>query len=398
MLFEHAPHAYLVTDLAGVIRAANHAAAQLLAQNPRFVLSRPLASYIPREARRAFRIELNRLAALTTFAAPAELEVSMQPRGGDPVTARASVVRLIDPHTGSGTLLWMFHDVRHGPPEAESARADAIAELTRAKAALEAANQEVLARLEQEHELRLALERADNAKARFFAVLSHELRTPLQAIFGYTELLASEQSGPLTDVQREFLQRMERSQRHLLDIVNSILDFEKMVHGSPIEPELGPVPVGEVLAGLDALMRQLMDDRGITFDVQRPVPELVAVADRALVQQVLVNLLANAAKFTPRSGHVRLEARRASETRVAIAVRDTGRGIPADRLDQIFEPFVQIDTCDTQRGVGLGLAISRTIARRLHGELTVASTEGMGSEFTLTLPLAARDQRGAATT
>lgn len=249
------------------------------------------------------------------------------------------------------------------------------------------ANRETLVLLHREQRARHALERAEGAKAHFFTVLSHELRTPLQAIVGYTELLARELGTSLTSTQREFLRRIEQSEQHLLSLVSNVLDFERMTRGTPMRMEMGPVPVREVLEVIAVMASTLAAEKGLTLDVEWAEPDLVALGDRAMVQQVLVNLLTNAVKFTPTGGHIEVSATRADE-RVVISVCDTGRGVPAEKLEHIFEPFVQVADADTRHGSGLGLAISRNIARALGGDLVAESEPGKGARFVLTLTAA----------
>jgi signal transduction histidine kinase len=229
-------------------------------------------------------------------------------------------------------------------------------------------------------------EAANQAKSDFLATMSHELRTPLNAIAGYTELLEMELRGPITDEQREDLRRIRRSQRHLLALVNDVLNFARLDSGH-LDYDIGPVPLAETLAAVEAMVAPQLQAKGLTYALELPPAALIALADREKVQQIVVNLLSNAVKFTPSGGRIAV-ACNDERTAVAITVRDSGRGIPADKLELIFEPFVQVERALTREteGSGLGLAISRQLARAMNGDLTVVSELGAGSTFTLTLP------------
>jgi signal transduction histidine kinase/PAS domain-containing protein len=239
--------------------------------------------------------------------------------------------------------------------------------------------------LQAEHAAREAAEEANRAKTQFLATMSHELRTPLNAIAGYAELLRLGLRGPTTPEQREDLDRIMRSQRHLLSVINDILNFARLEAGH-VEYRVAEVAVSELLGDLESLIRPQLAAKRLEFSCE-PVPDDVIVrADAEKVQQVLLNLLANAVKFTAAGGQVRVECEY-DESRVYVRVIDTGIGIPVDRRGAIFEPFVQLHRTLAQpaEGTGLGLAISRDLARGMGGELTVESEPGRGSTFTLVL-------------
>jgi signal transduction histidine kinase len=230
-------------------------------------------------------------------------------------------------------------------------------------------------------------EAANQAKTQFLAVMSHELRTPLNAIGGYAELLDMGLRGPVTAQQREDLARIRRSQRHLLALVNDVLNFARVESGA-VQYDVQSVPLGVALAGLEAMVGPQMAAKGLAYRYDPPPAELRVRADPDKLPQIVLNLLSNAIKFTPAGGTVRVSCD--AEERVArVRVSDTGRGIPADHLDEIFEPFVQVDRglTRTAEGTGLGLAISRDLARAMGGDLTVESEVGKGSTFTLELPV-----------
>jgi PAS domain S-box-containing protein len=239
------------------------------------------------------------------------------------------------------------------------------------------------------HEAQLArteAEAANKAKMDFLAVMSHELRTPLNSIGGYAELIEMGLRGPVTGAQREDLNRIRRSQRHLLGLINDLMNFAKLETGH-VELSLTRVSVNEVLAVLDALTEPQVTAKGIQYHSSRCDPDIHVWADREKTHQILINLVSNAVKFTRSNGSIGVQCGTDGDF-VRFRVMDTGEGIPPEKLASIFEPFVQVKTGFTREheGVGLGLAISRDLARMMHGDLTVASALGAGSTFTLNLP------------
>jgi signal transduction histidine kinase len=239
-----------------------------------------------------------------------------------------------------------------------------------------------------EQSARSDAEAANRAKTEFLAMMSHELRTPLNAIAGYTELMELGISGPVSDMQREQLGRIRRSQRHLLGIIEDLLDLSRLEHGIPADIELGRVAVHETLGGLEALIAPQLRARNLTYIYNPAVGELVAYGNRARIEQIVLNLLSNAIKYTAPGGRVGLSSG-VHGGRVEIRVSDTGHGIPREKLDSIFEPFtrLEMDLTRNTEGTGLGLAISRHLARAMLGDLTARSDIGRGSIFTLTLPV-----------
>ena len=240
------------------------------------------------------------------------------------------------------------------------------------------------ARAEAE-EARADAEAANRAKSEFLAMMSHELRTPLNAIGGYAELMEMGIRGPVTPPQVEDLRRIQASQRHLLGLVNEVLNYARIETGT-VRYDMADVPLASVVASVEPLVAPQLAAKGLTFTVVPCPAGLVARADREKVRQVLLNLLSNAIKFTDPGGRVSVECS-ADDNHALLRVRDSGIGIPTAELGRIFEPFVQVNASltRTHEGTGLGLAISRDLARGMGGELTVESRSGVGSTFTLVL-------------
>ncbi|CAN5832781.1 hypothetical protein BH23GEM5_BH23GEM5_26480 [soil metagenome] len=230
-------------------------------------------------------------------------------------------------------------------------------------------------------------EEANRSKSQFLANMSHELRTPLNAIGGYAELIELGIRGPVTEQQIEDLGKIKRAQYHLLGLINDVLNFAKLEAGR-VEFDITDVPLEAALADVEILITPQARAKGIHYHRRADDPEMTVRADRDKMQQIVLNLLSNAVKFTDTGGEISI----AWETReggVDVHVRDTGHGIPPEKLGSMFEPFVQVDPdlTRTNHGTGLGLAISRELARSMGGNLTAQSTPGEGSTFTLRLPI-----------
>lgn len=243
--------------------------------------------------------------------------------------------------------------------------------------------------------LKVKAESASQAKSLFLGMMSHELRTPLNAIGGYVDLIDMELHGPVTAAQHQDLGRIRTNQRYLTGLITDLLNLTRVGSGH-LTYRLGDIVAAEMLAASVALVQPLISQRHLFYDGIVCKDDIVARGDREKVIQILVNLLSNAIKFTAPGGRIGI-ACEATAQAVLIRVRDTGIGIPEEKLSVIFEPFVQVKggTLSPEAGVGLGLSISRSLARNMDGDLTVESTLGEGACFTLSLPLSSPALRSA---
>ena len=234
------------------------------------------------------------------------------------------------------------------------------------------------------------LDEANRAKANFLATMSHELRTPLNAIGGYVELIELGVRGPVTDDQRRDLERVRYNQRHLLSLIGNILDFTRL-DAQKLPIAIGEVRVDRAAAAVLTSVAPLLDEKSLRRECRGCESAVVVRADPARLDQILLNLVSNAVRFTPPGGVITVDVSE-RDALASIVVADTGIGIPPEKLGVIFEPFVQIDSGLTRTvgGTGLGLTISRALARAMGGDLTAASDGATGARFTLTLPLAKR--------
>jgi signal transduction histidine kinase len=286
--------------------------------------------------------------------------------------------------------------------EGEPAHLASLRDITDRRRAAERA-----AQLERERAARARAEAASQAKSEFLATMSHELRTPLNAIIGYAELLDLRIAGALAEEHRQQLARIRDSARHLLGLVNEVLDLAKDEAGR-LQLTCGPAAAADVVDAAVALVQPAAESRALSLTrvEEAGAPPIVYHGDEDRVRQILVNLLSNAVKFTPAGGRVTItygSADAASDDTprpgggpwVYISVADTGQGIPKEQLARIFDPFVQVEGGHTRPtdGSGLGLTISRRLARLMQGDIIVRSEVGVGSTFTVWLPAARPDAR-----
>ena len=266
----------------------------------------------------------------------------------------------------------------------------AIRQLQEQAVELEVQTDELYATTMQLEERTEAAEAANKTKVSFLSMMSHELRTPLNAIGGYSELIALGVRGPISPEIASDVARIQRASRHLLSLISDILDFTHLDAGQ-VTYDIDTIRINDILEQAAELLLTQIADAGIVFQQDDCLAaNCMVTADRDKLRQIVLNLLTNAIKFTSEGGSVTLSANHDDDI-IRIHVADTGRGIPESEQARIFEPFVQLDrdrTPSRNQGVGLGLAISRQLARGMNGDLSVTSKVGLGSTFTITLQAA----------
>ena len=363
------------------VEMANDAYCQLVGF--REIVGHPLAEAVPEVAEQGYIRILDRVFRTGESFVGTELPITLQRSPGAPPEERLVTFvyqALTEPDgTRSGVFV-------HGVDMTEQVHARKELESVRAEA----------------EEARHRAEEANMVRTQFLTMMSHELRTPLNAIGGYAQLMEMGVRGPVTREQREDLARIQAAQQHLLGLINSVLNFARLEAGH-VHYDMADVPLVASLQDVEALVAPQMLAKGLTYRLEPgpatgPEGRPIAVrADAEKLRQIMVNLLTNATKFTRPGGRVtvtvspRVEsAKEGGPGTVAVLVADTGIGIARSRLESIFEPFVQVNRRLTSpdEGVGLGLAISRDLARAMGGDLTAESTLGVGSTFTLVLPRA----------
>jgi PAS domain S-box-containing protein len=252
-------------------------------------------------------------------------------------------------------------------------------------ASLAASTRELQELNEELHRRQMELERAMTARSRFYASMSHELRTPINAVLGYSTLLLERIYGPLNEKQTEGIERTQKAARHLLELVNDVLDLSKIEAGK-IDLRLQPVDFPGLIEDLFVTVRPLADEHGSELSLDhRAAKPVRIISDPRRLRQILLNLVSNAIKFG--SGKpITVASSPTPDGGVAIEVTDHGEGISPDDQERIFHEFVQLGKTQLQNGTGLGLPISRRLAELLHGSLTVDSAVGKGSTFRLELP------------
>ena len=276
-----------------------------------------------------------------------------------------------------GLVLWSARVLR----DTDKERIDLLALEMEARAHAEWA-------LKEAEEARSDAERANNSKTDFLAVMSHELRTPLTAIMGYEELLSDGITGPVTELQRQQLGRINASARHLLGLIDEILTFARVDIGRE-RVRWESMSINHTLGDAAALVEPMAAAKDIKFVVELLDEDQAIQTDGTKFRQMLVNLLSNGIKFTDK-GEVRVNCV-VSNANLEVRIADTGVGIAAENIENVFEPFWQAEQTATRRtgGTGLGMSVTRKLARLLGGDVTVASRPGAGTTFLLTLPMKA---------
>jgi len=312
------------------------------------------------------------------------------PRTGEPMPVEAIAGKVLSEHGELTAVVTILHDRREA---LEKARL--YSQLQVAADELERKIQAATADIAQQNELlrrqAIELEQASALKSQFLANMSHEFRTPLNAMLGYTSMLLQGVAGALEPPVKRQLGRIESNGRHLLTIINEILDISRIEAGRmPLQISTFKVPdlVSEVKAELEPIIMQ----RKLSVTIEMPRDLVPLTSDRQKVKQILLNLLSNALKFTHQGGVTIAGRRNARDRTMTLSVSDTGIGIAQADQDRIFEDFRQLDNSPTRAygGTGLGLSICRRLAQMLDGRISVQSQVGKGSTFTLTLPTKGR--------
>jgi PAS domain S-box-containing protein len=398
-LFELAPDAYLVTDAAGVVQEANRAAAVLFHIPRGFLGGKPLVVFVDPEARRVFRDGIDRVCAAGVVE---HWEMQLRPRYGRSVHVSVAATCSRDARGNVATIRWILRDISEQRRATDRTRAITVSVERRVAERTANLEQMLMARdariavleaeLAAESEARAKAEGIAARRADLLATLSHEIRTPLHASQGYLELLELSDAGTLTPEQRGYLTRMQHCQAFLVTVLQGVLALSRLEHGAS-DLELGDVSVDAVLSTILPLVEPQVLEKGIRYERRCGDPSVMVHADAEKLQQIALNLVTNAIKFTPAGGLVAVSWEAYGDA-VSIRVRDTGSGIRAADVERIFEPFVQGANVPSGAppGVGLGLAISRQLARLMGGDLTVVSALGQGSAFTLRLPRGSRGE------
>jgi PAS domain S-box-containing protein len=308
--------------------------------------------------------------------------LSARRANGDTFPIEASVSLLTSPRDTTYTLI--VRDVSERVRHEEMLRQQAVS-LANTMSELKALNDEL-------NERQQDLERAMTARSRFYASMSHELRTPINAVLGYSTLLLENIYGPLNEKQREGIERTHKAAKHLLELVNDVLDLSKIEAGK-IDLRLQPVSFPSLIEDLFVTVRPLADQYGSTLRIEHTGEAIRIVSDPRRVRQILLNLLSNAIKFG-RGKPIRVVLARREDNGVVVEVIDEGEGIAPDDQERIFQEFVQLGKTQLTEGTGLGLPISRRLAELLRGSLAVQSEPGRGSTFRLSLPATAERANG----
>lgn len=356
-LFELAPDGYIVTDDAGIIREANRAAANLLNLSPKFLIRKPLINFIPYEERRAFRAKLMQLLQTEWMQ---EWEIRILSRTGEIFDAAVTVSTVRDLQGQPIGWRWLLRDIT-----------------TRKQ------TEEKMRQIELQN---LQLQEAAKLKSHFLAIMSHELRSPMNAIIGFSQLLLRSSQQSLSHHQTNMVERIFNSGKHLLTLIDEILDFAKIEVGC-LQLHLQELNLAELVTATAEEMRSLVEQKHLELRIDLNLENPYVINDSTRLRQILINLLSNAIKFTD-IGSVEVEVWELPKNRIAIAVKDSGIGIAQADIEQIFQEFRQLNQSITRQhgGTGLGLAITDRIVRMMQGKIIVESEQERGSTFRVELP------------
>lgn len=358
-LFEFAPDGYLVTNENAVIQEANQAAAQLLNRPKKYLVGKPLSICIAFGDRKAFRSLVNRL-KLGQINRVQEWDVVLQPRNQPSIQGSLTVAVVSQP---SGTSLrWMVRDI------------------SRRKQA-----EEQVQKIQLEN---IRLQETAHVKSQVLSMVSHDLRTPLNAILGFSQLLLQHPQHRLSDKQQNMVEKIYKNGENLLALVNDILDFSR-VENHQITLKLEAINLEILVHTVIEEISSLASQKNLYLQAAFHWEDPVMITDRIRLRQVLVNLIANAIKFTE-TGGVKVEGWQFKDKpdQFILIIRDTGIGIAPEHLETIFEAFHQIESGNAAyaKGTGLGLSITKSLVELMQGTISVQSKVGEGSSFRVELP------------
>ncbi|MGB4592696.1 MAG: ATP-binding protein [Coriobacteriia bacterium] len=368
-VLEVSPLPIVTLDQVGNVARWNAAAEHVFGWSASEAIGGPLP-FVPADVRSEFESYLGRLAAGETLHG---VELRRQRRDGGTVLFRLHSTALVDKNGDFSGVMAVIEDVTE--------RHAALDELRRYRDHLEELVERRTVELSDANE---KLRRATGAKDSFLANMSHELRTPLNSIIGFSGVLLQNMAGPINDEQRKQLTMVNTAGTHLLELINDVLDVSRITAGRMrVEPT--EVSLDEAIESVHDTLQPVMQGKGLTF-VRDGATGVVLTTDRRRLEQILLNLVSNAIKFTARGSiGVRVVT---GDGSVRIDVSDTGMGIAPEHLETIFDEFVQVHSLEGSReGTGLGLTISSQLVRLLGGDIQVVSQHGSGSTFTVTLPI-----------
>jgi len=371
-LFDHAPIAFEETDREGVIRRFNQAVCNLLKSAPDQVLGRKAWDFVAPDRQENFRQAMAERIAAGIEAAPFECDYMLDDGSRITVEIRENFIRG-DGGEVTGVVRSLLDVTERNLADLASRKVSQYAMELRNK------NQQLGRALEA---ARLATE----AKSRFLAGVSHELRTPLNGIIGFSELMYDAKLGPVSDEHKDVLSDILTSARHLLQLINDVLDLSKVEAGRmEFHPE--PTRIDRLVHEVRDVVRPLAEKKNLHLSFHVPA-DLTAVLDPARFKQVLYNYLSNAVKFTPEDGRVEVRVAREENTSFRLEVEDTGVGISPDEISKLFQEFQQLpNSRKAEQGTGLGLALTRHIVEAQGGTVSVRSVPGSGSVFAAVFPL-----------
>ncbi|MER3432879.1 MAG: PAS domain-containing sensor histidine kinase [Leptolyngbya sp. ERB_1_1] len=357
-LFEFAPDGYLITDQHGRIQEANRVAVELLKVEKKYIVGKSLINFVAEEHCNVFQSLLLQLQSIDQVR---EWEIPFIGNDGTRFEAALTAVAVKTESEETIALRWLLRDITNRKQVEEQLRKI------------------------QRHNLEL-IESA-RLKEQFIAMMSHELRTPLTAILGFSDLLLRQFHRQFPPHQSKLIERIFENGRHLLSLIEDILDFSNL-RTKRIELQLDVFDLNELVVLTVEEMRSLSEQKKLSLHTHCSTTNSMVMNDRARVKQILVNLISNAIKFTD-AGSVCVQVKPGKFGRIAIVVQDTGIGIDDADLDSIFQEFRQVNQTSTRQhgGTGLGLAITKALTELMGGEITVQSKLGLGSTFTVELPI-----------